>query len=294
MSGINGNGVVTFSSYYEPTVEASLKREGKYKYPMYARPDDLITVNLEEFDPKFKGEKVSGRVQRGALIPYFSRENIDFDNIFKGKGLELAWFKNRADLMDLHIQGSGRLALPDGREIKALFAATNGLKFKGWLSTIAEEGLIPRDKLTHEAGRDYIEEHPDQEKHIMCSNPRYTFFHLQSITDPSEGPIGTYGLPLTGWRSVAADNSLYPFGAIAFVQAKFPDVDDSGKYLGRRDDARFMFVQDTGGAIKGTARIDFFAGNGKKSRTFAFKVWDEGRLYILVLKDKYLNGGTGK
>lgn len=291
MSGKNNEGDVVFSSYYEPTTEASLKKDDVYKYPMYARPDDLVTVNLEDFNSKFKGEKISGRVKGGNFVPYYSREDIDFNGILNGKGLELAWFKNLPDLMDIHIQGSGRLTLPNGREIKALFAATNGLKFKGWLTAMIEQGLIPKDKISHEAGKEYLEKYPEKTREVMSANARYTFFKLRNITDPEEGPIGTYGLPLTGWRSVAADISLYPLGAIALLQSDMPDVTDEGQYLGMKKDSRFVFIQDTGGAIKGTERIDFFAGHGKKARTFAFKVWNKGKLYILLLKKEFCSGG---
>lgn len=285
MSGVNGDGTVTFTSYYEPTTEASLEKTKEYKYPMYAKPYDLVSIPLEQFNSKFKGESIQGRFEGQKFVPYYTRDEIDFQGKFKGRGLEIAWFKNLPDLMDLHIQGSGRLALPDGREVKALFAATNGLKFKGWLTAMIEQGLLKREGISHEKGKEYLEKHPDKVRQVMSANPRYTFFKIQGITDPEEGPVGTYGYPLTGWRSVAADMSLYPMGTIAFITATMPDVDDSGKYKGTKEDARFVFVQDTGGAIKGTNRIDFFAGNGKKSRTFAFKVMNKGQMYILLLKE---------
>ena len=119
----------------------------------------------------------------------------------------------------------------------------------------------------------------------MTQNRRYTFFKLEQIYDPEEGPDGTYGFPLTGWRSVAVDNALVPMGTLAFMSVTAPDVDAKGALLGRKQDNRFVFCQDTGGAIKGPGRVDFFAGNGEKARTFAFKLWDPGVLYLLVIKD---------
>ena len=257
----------------------------EYKYPIYAKPDDLISVNLEEFNEKFKGEKLTGRLNKGNLIPYLTREEIDFGGALKGKGLELAWLKDRADVMDLHIEGSGRLALPDGREIKAKFASTNSLKFKGWLTALIESGALPREGLTHEKGKQYLLEHPEKVREILSLNKRYTFFKLAQPDDPEDGPDGTYGLPLTGWRSIAVDNSLVPMGTIAFMRASVPELDADGVMTGKKQDSRFVFCQDTGGAIKGPGRVDFFAGNGKKARDFAFKLWDRGVLYLLVLKD---------
>ncbi len=286
MSGRDSTGTVIFSSYYEPTLEASLKYSNEYKYPIYAKPDDLISVNLEDFNEKFRGEKLTGRLQNGQLVPYMTREEIDFDGALEGKGLELAWFRNRADILDLQTEGSGRLALPDGRVIKANFASTNSHKFKGWLTAMIEVGALPREGISHEKGLEYLNKHPDKARSILSMNKRYVFFKLEEPADPEEGPTGTYGLPLTGWRSVAVDNALIPMGAIAYMHTTMPDVDAEGNLLGRKEDSRFVFCQDTGGAIKGPGRVDFFAGNGKKSRTFAFKLWDPGQLYLLVLKEK--------
>ena len=285
LAGRDSTGTVVFSSYYEPTLEASLNKTKKYRYPIYAKPEDLLTINLEEFNEKFKGEKLTGRLKNGALAPYIDREQIDFEGALEGRGLELAWLKDRADIMDLHIEGSGRLTLPDGRVIKANFAATNSLKFKGWLSALVEAGALPREGIGHEKGKQYLLDHPEEERKIMSANRRYTFFKLKPDGDPEEGPAGTYGLPLTGWRSIAIDNALVPMGTIAFMRTTIPDVDAEGTLLGRKPDSRFVFCQDTGGAIKGPGRVDFYAGNGKKARTFAFKLWDQGTLHLLALKE---------
>lgn len=287
LAGRDSTGTVVFSSYYEPTLEASLKRTKRYKYPIYAKPDDLILVNLEDFSDKFRGEKLSGRIKNGSLVPYFSREDIDFGGTLKKKGLELAWLKTHADVMDLHTEGSGRLRLPDGRILKAKFAATNSLKFKGWLSGMVEAGALPREGISPEKGEQYLKDHPDKVRSLLSMNKRYVFFKLEQPADPDEGPDGTYGQPLTGWRSVAVDNSLVPMGTIGFMRVESaPDVDAGGALLGRKPDSRFVFCQDTGGAIKGPGRIDFFAGAGKKAHTFAFKLWDTGQMYLLVLKDQ--------
>lgn len=288
MSGRDSTGTVVFSSYYEPTLEASLKYSDEYKYPIYAKPDDLISINLEDFNEKFRGEKLTGRMKNAELVPYLTREEIDFDNALEGKGLELAWFRNRADILDLQTEGSGRLALPDGRIIKANFASTNSHKFKGWLTAMIEVGALPREGISHEKGLEYLNKHPGKARSILSLNKRYVFFKLEQPADPEEGPTGTYGLPLTGWRSIAMDNALVPMGAVAFMHTTMPDVDAEGNLLGRKEDSRFVFCQDTGGAIKGPGRVDFYAGNGKKSRTFAFKLWDPGQLYLLILKEQKL------
>ncbi|HOX23007.1 MAG TPA: MltA domain-containing protein, partial [Elusimicrobiales bacterium] len=127
--GSDGKGKVVYSSYYEPILEASPVKTDKYKYPIYKRPPDLIQVSLEDFGQD-KGQ-LYGRVEKDKLVPYFSRKEIDIDKALTGRGLELAWFEHRFDIMDLHIEGSARLKFPDGKEYRARFAGSNSLKFRG-------------------------------------------------------------------------------------------------------------------------------------------------------------------
>ncbi|MCG2725498.1 MAG: MltA domain-containing protein [Elusimicrobia bacterium] len=284
MAGSDNEGTVTFSSYYEPIIEAGLTKTKKYKYPIYAKPPDLIYANLEDFNPKFKGEKISGRIENGNLIPYYTRNEIDFQNLFEGKNLEIAWFINRIDIMDLHIQGSGKLALPDGKTIKAKFAATNSLPFKGWITHLLDIGVLKREDLNYQKAKQYILEHPEIEKETLSVNKRYTFFELEEIGDPLEGPQGTFGYPIVGMRSIATDASILPLGALAYISLNMPKIDAENKFIGLQSDSRFVFCQDTGGAIKGPGRVDFFAGTGHKAHVFANKLWEKGTLHIFVLK----------
>ncbi len=276
---------IIFSSYYEPIIEASLEKTADYKYPIYSKPEDLISVNLEDFSEKFKGEKITGRIDKDALVPYYSREEIDYGDAIKNKAVPLAWFKSAADIMDLHTQGSGILKLPDGKYKKAKFAATNSLKFKGWMTALLEMNLMTRAELNADSAKKFLDSHPELERKILVQNKRYTFFKLEDNEDLSVGPEGTYGYPLVGGRSVAVDNSIVPFGTLAFMKTKLPDVDEAGNYFGKKDDSRFVFAHDTGGAIK-NARIDFFAGNGPRAKKFAFSLWDPGRIYLLLLKEE--------
>ncbi|MCK4935971.1 MAG: MltA domain-containing protein [Elusimicrobiales bacterium] len=285
MAGSDGKGTVTFSSYYEPVIEASLTKTEKYKFPIYGKPDDMIYADLEVFNPKFKGEKISGRIEDGNLIPYYNRNEIDFQNLFEGKNLELAWFTNRIDIMDLHIQGSGKLALPDGKKVKAKFAATNSLRFKGWISHLLEMGVLKRKDLTYKKAKQYILDHPEIEEETLSINKRYTFFKIEEVSDPLEGPQGTFGYPLVGMRSIATDASILPLGSLAYISLNMPKVDEKNKFMGLEPDSRFVFCQDTGGAIKGPGRVDFFAGTGYKAHVFANKLWEKGTLHLFVLKE---------
>ena len=289
MAGSDNKGTVTFSSYYEPVINAGLSKTKKYKYPIYAKPPDLIYADLENFNPKFKGEKISGKIENGKLIPYYTRHEIDFQNLFEGKNLEIAWFANRIDIMDLHIQGSGKLALPDGKKIKAKFAATNSLPFKGWITHLLKTGVLKRKDLTYQKAKQYVLDHPEIETETLSVNKRYTFFKLEEIGDPLEGPQGTFGYPLVGMRSIATDASILPLGALAYISFKIPKVDAKNKFIGLEPDSRFVFCQDTGGAIKGPGRVDFFAGTGYKAHVFANKLWGKGTLHLFVLKEEQGN-----
>jgi membrane-bound lytic murein transglycosylase A len=292
LAGRDSTGTVVFSSYYEPTLEASLHKTKKYKYPIYSKPKDLVTVNLGDFNEKFKGEILTGRLKGDKMEMYLTRDEIDFQGKLGHRAKPIAWFADRADIMDLHTEGSGRLQLPDGRIVKAKFAATNSHKFKGWLTALIEAGALPREGISHERGAQFLKDNPGRVREILSKNKRYVFFKVDTEADPDEGPDGTYGKPLTGWRSVAVDNALVPLGALAFMRTTMPEVSEDGVVAmdgaapRRRADSRFVFCQDTGGAIKGPGRIDFYAGAGKKARAFAFRLWDPGQLYLLLLKEK--------
>lgn len=275
---------VIFSSYYEPLLEASLVKTSEYKYPIYRKPPDLIEVNLEDFNEKYRGEKITGRIEGNKLVPYFSRDEIDYQKVLEGKGLELAWFKSMADVMDLHIEGSGILKLPDGKFVKAKYAATNSLKFKGWMTALLEMGFMKKEELTPKKAKEFIDKNPDLHRAILGQNKRYTFFKLEEIKDPEEGPTGTYGYPLVGGRSIAVDRTIIPMGMPAFMVVNLPDVGKNGEFYGLKPDSRFVFCQDTGGAIKG-ARVDFFAGSGVQAKTLAFSLWEKGRLFLLLAKE---------
>jgi len=286
-----GRESVLFSSYYEPVFEASLKKDNVYKYPIYRKPDDMYEINLEDFDnDKYKGEKLTGRIVGKKFVPYYSRKEIDFDGVLKGKGYEIAYLKSMPDVLDLHTQGSGILKLPDGKYIRAKFAATNSLKFKGWMSYLIEKGYIKRegnvgkDKTFYERAIEFINLRSDLWEEVFGSNKRYTFFALDDIKSFGEGPIGTYGSNLVAERSVAVDNSLLPLGIIGYINLKLPDIDEDLNITGFSNKERFVFAHDTGGAIKG-ARVDYFAGTGDRAKKFAYSVWDKGNLYLFVIKE---------
>jgi len=279
--GSDGKGLVVFSSYYEPVFKASKTRTSEYKYPIYRRPPDLVDVNLEDFDAKkYKGEQVSGRVDGAKLIPYMARTRVEIERALEGKGLELAWLRSRLEVMNLQVEGSGRLEFTDGTVMRADCAGTNGLAFSGHISALKKAGMLP-DGVDSE---EYIKSHPELDAALPYTNARYVFFELNPLEDASIGPIGTFGGPLVGGRSVAVDTKYVPLGALAFLESTIPRFDSDGKLLEFSHVGKFVMAQDTGGAIKGPGRVDYFAGTGEEAKRIANRTWQNGSLYLLLLK----------
>ena len=279
--GSDGKGLVTFSSYYEPIFKASKVRTAEYKYPLYRRPNDLVDVNLEDFNSKkYKGEQISGKLDGSKLVPYISRTKIDIDRVLEGKGLEIAWLRSRLEVMNLHVEGSARLEFPDGTVMRADFAGTNSLPFRGHISALKNANMLPEEG-DKEA---YIKDHPELDAALPYTNPRYVFFELKEMDGSGNGPTGTYGGPLVGGRSIAVDTKYVPLGGLAFFEASLPRFDADGNLLEIGRTGKFVLPQDTGGAIKGPGRVDYFAGSGEEAKRIATRTWENGSLYLLILK----------
>lgn len=282
-TGLDPSGKVVFSAYYEPTFDAALKKDAGHPYPLYQRPKDLVDVELGAFNPKLRGERIAGRLADSRLVPYFTREDIDTDAALAGKGLELAWLDDAFDRLDLHIEGSGILVFPDGRRLRASFDGSNAWPYKSVGKVLLDSGAIPKEQATHEGIRKYLREHPDAARWLIARNPRYTFFKLTPL-ESSAGAIGTIQQALTPGRSIAVDDALFPLGALAYISLSMPVTDERGSLLALAPESRFVLAQDTGGAIKGPGRVDFFMGSGEEARAIATRLWNEGRLYFLVKK----------
>lgn len=284
-NGLDGTGRVVFSSYYQPVLTASLKKTEKYRFPLYRKPADMVEADLGLFDKKYNGETLTARVDKktNRLVPYFSREEIDIRKALAGKGHEVAWLKDRFDVLDLHIQGSGILKLTSGKEVLARYAATNARPYNSVGLTLVKTGVMTRDEITHDKLRNYLIDHPESESWLLSQNPRYTFFEVVPL--PADGePFGSVQESLTPARSIAIDPAVIPLGALAFFTTSTPQADKDGRLLGQFPNSRFALCMDTGGAIKGPGRVDIYAGHGKEAATTARNTWNDGKLYILIKK----------
>lgn len=282
--GSSSGGGAFYSSYYQPTLPASRKKTDEYRFPLYKRPTDLVEVDLSTFDPKWKSDRLYGRVDKnGSFVPYFSRRDIDVRGELAGKNLELVWLKDSFDRLNIHIQGSGLLKFPDGTMAMARFAGTNGRPYNSVGLSVIGSGAMTREELNSATLKQYLIDHPEGEAWIVSRNPRYTFFEMVDI--PADGePSGTIGQALTAGRSIAIDVTAVPLGAACWVSVALPQADSEGRLLGRSTVGRFMLAQDTGGAIKGPGRVDLYMGHGPEAATLAHRVWDSGELYVLLKK----------
>jgi membrane-bound lytic murein transglycosylase A len=263
--GEKGDGVVTFSAYYEHALDAALSPGGEYLFPIYGRPSDLV----EKDSPR--GKQV-GRMEDGAFVPYFTRAEIDGGGALEGKGLEIAWAADPLDIFFLQVQGSGWLRLPGGEDpVRVRFAAHNGHPYKSVGGNMISRGVLPSGETPRKALIRYFLEHPEERQEWLNFNPRYVFFKLDYGPDGAHA-LGSIQRPLTPRRSLAADKALFAPGALAWMET------DKVKT------SRFVLIQDEGGAIKGPSRIDYFVGAGKEAEDYAIRFWTPGRFYLLIPK----------
>jgi membrane-bound lytic murein transglycosylase A len=272
------DGEVLFTGYYEPLLKGREAPDSRFRWPVYARPDDLVTANLGDFSQRYEGERIVGRVSGGRFEPYFERSAIDGRGALSGRADVLAWVDDPVDLFFLHIQGSGKIFLPSGRTLNVHYHVTNGRPYRSIGKLLIDEGKIPREEMSMQAIREYLARHPEERERIFFENPSYVFFEQED-----RGPLGSIEVLLTPGRSLATDRRLFPPAALAFIQTSKPLADGNGAIRSWDPMARFVLNQDTGGAIKGPGRADLFWGNGPYARLAAGHMQHPGKLVFLVL-----------
>jgi membrane-bound lytic murein transglycosylase A len=270
---------VLFTGYYEPIYEGSLAPDETFRYPLYRPPDDLIRIDLSLFNEKFKGENIVARIEGKKVLPYYSRYQIEAERVLKGKDLEIAWLKDPLDVAFLHIQGSGRLRLPEGKDLMVHYQASNGRPYRSIGRYMIEKGFLAREEMSMQAIRKHLTEHPEVLDEVLNYNPSYVFFR-----QVDSGPLGSLDVLLTPGRSIALDSKIFPKGALGFISCQKPLVNDQGDIVGWTKFSRFVLNQDSGGAIKGAGRADIFWGSGPYAELTAGHLQHEGGLYILIKK----------
>lgn len=275
---------VLFTGYYEPLLHGARQADERYRFPLYARPDDLLLVDLDKFHffPRYPGlpSQLKARVGAdGHVVPYFSRSEIEDQRLMAGKGHEILWVDDAIDLFFLQIQGSGVVELPDGTRQRVGYAESNGHPYRSIGALLIRRGVLAREEASLQGIRDYLRRHPNELSEVLNTNPSYVFFRLSD-----QGPTGSLGAVLTAGRSVAADLRLFPNGAPAFIVTDEPRFDAAGQVIGSRRVARFVVVQDSGGAIRGPDRVDRFIGTGAEAELLAGHLRHRGSLYFLLKK----------
>jgi len=269
-----------FTGYYEPLLRGSLRRRGEFRVPLHVQPRDLVSVDLGEFREDLVGRRIAGRLRGDSLVPYHDRASIA-GGALAGMGLELVWVDDPVAAFFLQIQGSGRIRLDDGRELRLGYAAQNGHPYFAIGRELIDRGHLTRDEVSLQSIRAWLAEHPEQADEIMNTNASYVFFRRVD----GEGPLGSMGVPLTPEASLAVDTRFLPLGAPLWLDTRFPTLGGRGDGVGETGGEplrRLVVAQDTGGAIRGPVRGDVFWGHGERAEEIAGHMKSEGRLWLLL------------
>lgn len=274
--GRRGKRTGLITGYYEPLLSGSLSPTPRYRYPIYRRPPDLVTVELGELYPELAGKRVRGRLAGSRVLPYPSRGDIHGEqNPLAGQ--ELVWVDDPVALFFLHVQGSGQVRLTNGRTVAVGYADQNGHPYTSIGRELVDMGALKLDEVSLFTIRAWLRQHPDQAETLFNANASYIFFTLRETA--ADGPVGTLNVALTPERSIAVDRSIIPLGVPVWLDTTLPGAKD-------REYRRLVFAQDTGGAIKGPLRADLFWGNGNLAERMAGEMKQEGRLYVLLPRSR--------
>lgn len=266
--GCDDKGTVLFTGYYCPIFDASKTRTEKFRWPLYKRPSDLVS---DERTGKILGQKKPD----GSLQPYPTRRQIEESGMLRGR--ELVWLGDRFEAYVVTVQGSAKLRMPDGSLFEIGYAGNNGHEYKSVGRTLLADGKLSKGDLSLDGMIRYFKDHPNEMDYYLYQNPRYVFF----MPKPG-GPYGSLNEPVTPWRSVATDKDVFPRANVTFLVAnEFPQP-GGGLALGSYK--AFGCDQDTGGAIRAAGRCDVFMGVGDAAGQLAGRVYSEGKLYYLFLK----------
>lgn len=268
------SGEMLLTGYFEPLLQGSLEKSPTYQYPLYAPPADLVERSSAD------GKKAIWRLEsNGSLSPYWTREEIDESDILAGN--ELVFLESRFDAFLLHVQGSGKIQLPDGSVRSIQYRTNNGHPYSSIGKLLVDTGIMPLEQVDIPAIRTYLRENSSEMDRILYHNRRYIFFGWGN-GDEHSWPVGSSGEMLTPGRSIAIDGSTLPMGTIGYLVSKKPVIDANGSIIRWIPLQRFVFPQDTGAAIRGAGRADFFWGRGQYAETAAGAMKEKGKLYFLI------------
>jgi membrane-bound lytic murein transglycosylase A len=263
------SGLIT--GYYEPLLRGSRKASAQFRYPIYGVPEDLLTIELGDQYPQLKGLRLRGRLNGRKVVPYYDRQMIDAGTPTLA-GREIAWTDDALDLFFLQVQGSGRVQLENGELLRVGYADQNGHPYRSIGKWLVDRGELTVGEASLDGIKTWAKNNPDKVRALLDYNPSYVFF--REMPPGPDGPVGALGVPLTAGRSVAIDPRTVPLGAPLFLATTYPNSDQPL--------TRLMLAQDTGGAIKGGVRADFFWGFGAEAGRQAGRMRQQGRMWVLL------------
>jgi membrane-bound lytic murein transglycosylase A len=266
------SGLIT--GYYQPILKGSRTKSAKYPFPLYTTPPDLITVELDGLFPELKYKRVRGRVVGNKLVPYFNRAEIETDNS-PIKGRELVYIDNIVDVFFLQIQGSGVVQFENGEQVMVGYADQNGHSYNSVGRLLIERGELTSANASMAGIKNWVKNNPLKFRELLNNNPSFVFF--RELPSGLPGPIGALGVPILAERVVAVDPKFVPLGAPVFLSTTQPNNNKPLK--------RLMMAQDTGGAIKGGVRADFFWGAGAEAGAKAGAMKQSGKIWVLLPKE---------
>jgi membrane-bound lytic murein transglycosylase A len=265
--GCDNRGTVLFTGYYTPIFDGSLVHGGRFQYPLYKQPSDLVKGP--------NGEILGQRALGGRMSPYPPRAVIEESSMLAGT--ELVWLSDPFEAYVAHVQGSAKVRLDDGRVVGVGYAASNGLPYRSISEQLVADGVISRSQISLSAMIDYFRNNEDRVLKYTRLNQRYVFFRRDDGP-----PRGSLNEPVTAMRSVATDKSIFPRGCLTFFSTALPRL--IGNRVVNRPYNGFALDQDTGGAIRAPGRCDIYMGDGEVAGKLAGQTYQEGRLYYLFLK----------
>ncbi len=272
---------VLFTGYYEPSIKGSLKKTPKYCFPVYTRPDDMVQVNLSLFSNKYRDEpRLTARLKGREVVPYYTRPEINALQDYDKTASVLVWLESRIDRFFLEIQGSGRVLLEGGGVMRLHYHTKNGHPYRSIGKYLIDKGEIAKKDMSMQAIRGWLEKNPQRMDEVLHYNPSFVFFK-----EEEGGPYGCLGVEVTPLRSIATDMSLFPRGALCFMETAVPSETAMELPDKWKNQSLFVLNQDTGGAIKGAGRADIFFGNGLYAEFAAGHMKHRGSLFFLVLKE---------
>jgi membrane-bound lytic murein transglycosylase A len=261
------SGMIT--GYYEPIIDGSRTPSELHRHPIFGVPDDLVVVDLGAVSPETRPLRLRGRLEGRRLVPYWSRNEIDARGAAFAAPV-IAWSADPVELFFLQIQGSGQVRLESGGVIRVGYADQNGHPYRSLGRHLIDRGELVLEQASMQGIKAWAAANPAKLREALGQNPSYVFFRELPAID---GPIGALSVPLHAERSLAVDRRFVPLGAPVYLATTFP--------LSEAPLERLMAAHDTGGAIRGVVRGDFFWGTGPEAGAQAGRMRQQGRLWLL-------------